>query len=71
MDIVLMRNVLIYLDVEMKRNILGRVARVLAPGGYLILGGVETTTNLHEAFEAVSLGGGMCFRLRNQSAVSS
>jgi chemotaxis protein methyltransferase CheR len=64
MDIVLMRNVLIYLDTETKKTILSRVAQVLAPDGYLILGGAETTTNLSELFESVSLGGGMCFRLK-------
>ena len=73
MDLVLMRNVLIYLDADTKKTILSRVARVLAPDGYLILGGAETTTGLNESFESVSLGGGMCFRLRddNQSSVSS
>ena len=73
MDLVLMRNVLIYLDAETKKTILSRVARVLAPDGYLILGGAETTTGLNESFESVSLGGGMCFRLRddNQASVSS
>jgi chemotaxis protein methyltransferase CheR len=64
MDVVLLRNVLIYLDVETRRSILSRVARTLAPGGYLILGGAETTNHLHEAFEPISLGGGLCFRLR-------
>jgi chemotaxis protein methyltransferase CheR len=64
MDVVFMRNVLIYLDLETKKRILGQVARVLAPGGYLILGGAETTTNLDEAFEPVLSEGSMCFRLR-------
>lgn len=65
LDIVLMRNVLIYLDAETKKAILSRVARLLAPDGYLILGGAETTTNLSESFESVSLGGAMCFRLKD------
>jgi chemotaxis protein methyltransferase CheR len=64
MDIVLMRNVLIYLDAETKKTILSRVARVLAPDGYLILGGAETTTYLSDSFESVTLGGAMCFRLK-------
>ena len=68
-----MRNVLIYLDVETKKTILSRVARVLAPDGYLVLGGAETTTGLNDSFESVSLGGGMCFRLKDgkQSSVIS
>jgi chemotaxis protein methyltransferase CheR len=65
MDVVLMRNVLIYLDAGTKKAILSRVARLLAPDGYLILGGAETTTNLNASFESMSLGGGMCFRLKD------
>jgi chemotaxis protein methyltransferase CheR len=70
MDVILLRNVLIYLDVDTKRSILSRVARALAPGGYLILGAAETTNHLHEAFEPVSLAGGLYFRLRSQQAVA-
>jgi chemotaxis protein methyltransferase CheR len=70
MDVILLRNIMIYLDVETKRSILSRVARALAPGGYLILGGAETTNHLPEAFEPVSLAGGLCFRLRSQRPVS-
>jgi chemotaxis protein methyltransferase CheR len=66
MDVIFMRNVLIYLDVETKKNILGRVARLLAPDGYLLLGGAETTTNLDDSFEAVSRDGATCFRLRKR-----
>jgi chemotaxis protein methyltransferase CheR len=68
MDLVLMRNVLIYLDAETKRTILTRVARLLAPDGYLILGGAETTTNLSELFESVSAGGAMYFKLKDAAS---
>jgi chemotaxis protein methyltransferase CheR len=53
MDLVLMRNVMIYFDVPMKKNILGRVARLLRPDGYLLLGGSETTLNLDDSFRRV------------------
>jgi chemotaxis protein methyltransferase CheR len=66
MDVIFMRNVLIYLDVEAKKNILGRVARLLDPDGYVLLGGAETTTNLNDSFESVSRDGAMCFRLRKK-----
>jgi chemotaxis protein methyltransferase CheR len=66
MDVIFMRNVLIYLDVETKKNILGRVARLLDPDGYLLLGGAETTTNLDDSFESVSRDGATCFRLRKR-----
>lgn len=65
MDIVFLRNVLIYFDVETKRSILGNVRRVLAPWGYLFLGGAETTINLGEAFERVQFDRAGCYRLQS------
>ena len=53
MDLVMMRNVMIYFDVETKKGILGRVARVLRPDGYLLLGAAETTLNLNDSFRRV------------------
>jgi chemotaxis protein methyltransferase CheR len=59
MDIVFLRNVMIYFDVETKKSILARVARLLNPDGYLILGAAETTINLDDSFRRVeSLKGG-------------
>jgi chemotaxis protein methyltransferase CheR len=53
MDLVLLRNVMIYFDVPTKKAILGRVARLLRPDGYLLLGGAETTFNLDDSFRRV------------------
>ena len=53
MDLVLIRNVMIYFDVETKKAILGRLARVLSPDGYLLLGGAETTFNLDDSYRRV------------------
>jgi chemotaxis protein methyltransferase CheR len=50
LDIVFIRNVMIYFDIETKKAILGRIARLLRPDGYLLLGGAETTFNLDDAF---------------------
>jgi chemotaxis protein methyltransferase CheR len=59
MDLVFLRNVMIYFDVDTKKAILGRVARLLRPDGYLLLGGAETTLNLDDSFRRVeSLKGG-------------
>ena len=52
-DIVFLRNVLIYFDVATKAQVLQRVANVLRPGGYLFLGGSETTYGIDDSFELV------------------
>ena len=66
MDIVFLRNVLIYFDVATKKAILGKVRRLMRPDGYLILGGAETTMNLDPAFERVQLEKSACYRLRER-----
>jgi chemotaxis protein methyltransferase CheR len=53
MDLVLLRNVMIYFEVDTKKAILGRVARLLQPDGYLLLGGAETTFNLDDSYRRV------------------
>jgi chemotaxis protein methyltransferase CheR len=52
-DIVFLRNVLIYFDIEMKKEILRRVHRQLQPDGYMLMGGAESTLNLNDDFERV------------------
>jgi chemotaxis protein methyltransferase CheR len=61
-DIVFCRNVLIYFDVETKIKILTQISSVLNPGGYLFLGGAETTQNLHNKFERVAIGSTAAYR---------
>lgn len=63
MDIVMMRNVLIYFDLETKRTILGKVRRLLKPDGYLFLGGAETTLNLDDSYERVPVGKTVCYKV--------
>ena len=55
-DILMLRNVLIYFDVETRRKVLRRVRRLLRPGGYLVLGSAETTLNLDQSFVRVRSG---------------
>lgn len=62
-DIVFLRNVLIYFDVETKRDVLARVRRILRPDGYLFLGAAETTVNLDDAFRRAPWGRASCFQL--------
>jgi chemotaxis protein methyltransferase CheR len=66
-DLVFMRNVLIYFDVETKKTILAKLRRVLRPDGYLFLGGAETTMNLDDAYQRVVFAkNGGCYRLGSQ-----
>jgi chemotaxis protein methyltransferase CheR len=53
MDLVLLRNVMIYFEVETKKSILARLTRVLHPHGYLLLGSAETTLNLHDSYHRI------------------
>ncbi len=63
-DLILLRNVLIYFDVETKRLILAKIRKVLRPGGFLLLGTAETTMNLDDGFEVVRSDGTSYYRLR-------
>lgn len=53
-DILFMRNVLIYFDTETKRQIFEKVKSVLAPDGYLFLGVAETPYRITEGFTKVT-----------------
>ena len=50
-DIIFCRNVLIYFDQETKINIFGRLAKVMEPDGFLVLGAAETVVGLTDAFK--------------------
>ena len=65
LDVVVMRNVLIYFDADTKRSILSRLAGVLEPDGYLFLGGAETTVYLDDSFVRMPLERAGCYRFRS------
>jgi chemotaxis protein methyltransferase CheR len=54
-DIVFMRNVLIYFDLETRRNIFGRLSKSLKSDGYLFLGGAETPMGIDDSFKRVAV----------------
>lgn len=49
-DAIFCRNVIMYMSPEHARGVVGRIARSLAPGGYLFLGHAETLRGLSEDF---------------------
>lgn len=65
MDIIFLRNVLIYFDLKTKKAILNKVRQILKPNGYLFLGGGETTINLDDSFQRVQFDKGVSYRLSN------
>ena len=64
LDVIFLRNVLIYFDIETKRRISAKVRRQLRPDGYLFLGGAETPLGLDDSFERVDYERSGCYRLR-------
>jgi chemotaxis protein methyltransferase CheR len=61
-DLLFMRNVLIYFDTETKRALFERIRGVLAPDGYLFLGTAESPYRIVEGFLKVE-GAGNIYRL--------
>ena len=62
MDIVFLRNVLIYFCPQTKSSILNRVRASLRSDGCLFLGGSETTMNLKVKFEKQQIGSAVYYR---------
>lgn len=62
MDIIFLRNVLIYFDTQTKKAILNKMRLLLKPQGYLFLGGAETTLYLDSDFDQVYFDKAACYR---------
>jgi chemotaxis protein methyltransferase CheR len=65
MDVVFLRNVLIYFDASAKVALLEQVSRILRPGGYLFLGGAESICGLEASYQRVQVGRSICYRRGN------
>jgi chemotaxis protein methyltransferase CheR len=67
-DLLLARNVLIYFEPETRARVLEAFRCVLAPDGWLLLGGPETTLGSHAGYALHKSELGICFRPRPQSS---
>jgi len=63
-DLIFLRNVLIYFDVDTKRTVLRNVGKLLRPDGWLFLGAAETTIGVDDSYERVAAGRTSAYRLR-------
>ena len=63
MDIVLIRNVLVYFDTEIRDGILRKIATMMANGGYMMLGSSEAGV-AEASLEQVRFGRTICYRRR-------
>lgn len=63
LDIVFIRNVLIYFSPETKRHILERIRGLMRPDGSLFLGAAETTLNVDEKFCRLQADQSGCHRI--------
>ncbi len=63
LDLVLLRNVLIYFGMETKKAVLSKVRKILKPDGYFFLGAAETTFSIDDSYERVQFERATCYRV--------
>jgi chemotaxis protein methyltransferase CheR len=61
-DAIFCRNVMIYFDDAMKKQVVGTFAEQLADDGWLFIGHSETLRGVSDAFEQVNVPQGFCYR---------
>lgn len=53
LDVILVRNVMIYFDATVRRNLVAECHRLLRPGGYLLVGHAESLTGTTRDFQCL------------------
>lgn len=53
-DVVFLRNVMIYFDVETKRKVVQRLMAAIKPGGHLLIGHSESLNGVNEELQVVA-----------------
>lgn len=66
-DVVLCRNVLIYQNIEAKKEIVTRLTEELRPGGYLILGSGESLIGLSSSYEQHIFEGAVVYQKKRDA----
>jgi chemotaxis protein methyltransferase CheR len=67
-DVIMLRNVLSYFDLETRRSILRRARQVLRPDGFLFLGSAESTLAVDDSWERLRCGPAVSYRPLPQAA---
>ncbi len=62
MDLVLLRNILMYFDENTKLEILKKVQDILKPEGFLVLGGTELIMDSQSDFRRIAMTKGFCYQ---------
>ena len=52
-DIVFLRNIMIYFDLETKQRLVDKIADKIKPGGYLFIGHSETLNQVSNRFKII------------------
>lgn len=61
-DLIFLRNVLIYFNLETKQQIINKAERILRPDGTLFLGSTESLLNISHNLERVTHGKTTCYK---------
>jgi len=66
MDLVMIRNVLLYFEPALRQRVLRRIAQVMHPEAWLVLGSNESALTLDDTFEEVRLERAVFYRRRGR-----